>query len=85
MDNAIIPIFEDLESEVQDVVIGFGRIKRDGERAFNMMRKNEQLLIRSMTGGFQPERSRFFQYRRKMQVRAPMLPLLLLDGARRRC
>lgn len=37
--NPMTPIFEDLESEVQDVVIGFEtrlrRIKRDGERAFN--------------------------------------------------
>ena len=37
--NPMGPIFEDLESEVQDVVIGFEtrlrRIKRDGERAFN--------------------------------------------------
>lgn len=45
MDNPIIPIFEDLESEVQDVVIGFEtrlrRIKRDGERAFNSVQKDE--------------------------------------------
>ncbi|KIJ20572.1 hypothetical protein PAXINDRAFT_165495 [Paxillus involutus ATCC 200175] len=37
--NPLTPIIEDLESEVQDVVIGFEtrlrRIKRDGERAFN--------------------------------------------------
>ncbi|KIK97344.1 hypothetical protein PAXRUDRAFT_232341 [Paxillus rubicundulus Ve08.2h10] len=37
--NPLTPILEDLESEVQDVVIGFEtrlrRIKRDGERAFN--------------------------------------------------
>ncbi|KAF8552862.1 hypothetical protein OG21DRAFT_1498096 [Imleria badia] len=37
--NPMTPIFQDLESEVQDVVIGFEtrlrRIKRDGERAFN--------------------------------------------------
>ncbi|KAG8215062.1 hypothetical protein J3R82DRAFT_8483 [Butyriboletus roseoflavus] len=37
--NPMSPIVEDLESEVQDVVIGFEtrlrRIKRDGERAFN--------------------------------------------------
>lgn len=37
--NPMGPIIEDLESEVQDVVIGFEtrlrRIKRDGERAFN--------------------------------------------------
>lgn len=46
MDNPIIPIFEDLESEVQDVVIGFEtrlrRIKRDGERAFNNVQKDEE-------------------------------------------
>lgn len=46
MDNPIIPIFEDLESEVQDVVIGFEtrlrRIKRDGERAFNTVQKDEE-------------------------------------------
>lgn len=46
MDNPIIPIFEDLESEVQDVVIGFEtrlrRIKRDGERAFNSVQKDEE-------------------------------------------
>ncbi|KAH7885768.1 hypothetical protein F5I97DRAFT_1829736 [Phlebopus sp. FC_14] len=37
--NPLIPILDDLELEVQDVVIGFEtrlrRIKRDGERAFN--------------------------------------------------
>ncbi|KAF8141911.1 hypothetical protein EV363DRAFT_1425921 [Boletus edulis] len=37
--NPMDPILQDLESEVQDVVIGFEtrlrRIKRDGERAFN--------------------------------------------------
>lgn len=37
--NPLSPIFQDLESEVQDIVIGFEtrlrRIKRDGERAFN--------------------------------------------------
>jgi len=47
--NPIIPIFEDLESEVHDVVIGFEtrlrRIKRDGERAFNRMRTREQQQI----------------------------------------
>lgn len=46
VDNPIIPIFEDLESEVQDVVIGFEtrlrRIKRDGERAFNSVQKDEE-------------------------------------------
>lgn len=46
MDNPIVPIFEDLESEVQDVVIGFEtrlrRIKRDGERAFNNVQKDEE-------------------------------------------
>lgn len=46
VDNPIIPIFEDLESEVQDVVIGFEtrlrRIKRDGERAFNTVQKDEE-------------------------------------------
>jgi len=45
VDNPIIPIFEDLESEVHDVVIGFEtrlrRIKRDGERAFNSVQKDE--------------------------------------------
>ncbi|KAG1835799.1 hypothetical protein DFJ58DRAFT_710522 [Suillus subalutaceus] len=56
MDNPIIPIFEDLESEVQDVVIGFEtrlrRIKRDGERAFNSVQKDEekeQLLFQSVS------------------------------------
>ncbi|KAG2144566.1 hypothetical protein DEU56DRAFT_790297 [Suillus clintonianus] len=46
VDNPIIPIIEDLESEVQDVVIGFEtrlrRIKRDGERAFNSIQKDEE-------------------------------------------
>lgn len=46
MDNPIVPIFEDLESEVQDIVIGFKtrlrRIKRDGERAFNSVQKDEE-------------------------------------------
>lgn len=46
MDNPIIPIFEDLELEVQDIVIGFEtrmrRIKRDGERAFNSVQKDEE-------------------------------------------
>lgn len=46
MDNPVIPIFEDLESEVQDVVIGFEtrlrRIKRDGERSFNSVQKDEE-------------------------------------------
>ncbi|KAG2346832.1 hypothetical protein BDR05DRAFT_959001 [Suillus weaverae] len=46
MDNPITPILEDLESEVQDVVIGFEtrmrRIKRDGERAFNSIQKDEE-------------------------------------------
>ncbi|KAG2142821.1 uncharacterized protein EDB93DRAFT_1156509 [Suillus bovinus] len=48
MDNPIIPIFKDLESEVQDVVIGFEtrlrRIKRDGERAFNSVQKDEEKI-----------------------------------------
>ncbi|KAH7910299.1 hypothetical protein BJ138DRAFT_1009137 [Hygrophoropsis aurantiaca] len=43
--NPLIPIIEDLELEVQDVVIGFEtrlrRIKRDGERAFNSPQKEE--------------------------------------------
>lgn len=46
VDNPIIPIFEDLELEVQDIVIGFEtrmrRIKRDGERAFNSVQKDEE-------------------------------------------
>lgn len=46
VDNPIVPIFEDLESEVHDVVIGFEtrlrRIKRDGERAFNSVQKDEE-------------------------------------------
>lgn len=48
IDNPIIPIFEDLESEVQDVVIGFEtrlrRIKRDGERSFNSVQKDEEKI-----------------------------------------
>ncbi|KAF9219709.1 hypothetical protein BS17DRAFT_810959 [Gyrodon lividus] len=42
--NPLIPILEDLKSEIQDVVIGFEtrlrRIKRDGERAFNNNNSN---------------------------------------------
>ncbi|KAF9244141.1 hypothetical protein BU15DRAFT_71706 [Melanogaster broomeanus] len=43
--NPLIPIFDDLQSEVRDVVIGFEtrlrRIKRDGERAFNSNNGND--------------------------------------------
>ncbi|EGO20584.1 hypothetical protein SERLADRAFT_417786 [Serpula lacrymans var. lacrymans S7.9] len=44
--DPVIPILEDLESEVHDVVIGFEtrlrRIKRDGERAFSNYQKEEE-------------------------------------------
>lgn len=37
--NPVLPVIEDIESEIRDIVIGFEtrlrRIKRDGERAFN--------------------------------------------------
>ena len=37
--NPVVPVIEDIESEMKDIVIGFEtrlrRIKRDGERAFN--------------------------------------------------
>ncbi|OJA21190.1 hypothetical protein AZE42_01377 [Rhizopogon vesiculosus] len=61
VDNPIIPIFEDLESEVQDVVIGFEtrlrRIKRDGERAFNSIQKDEEkgTTAADLEPGVEPE------------------------------
>ncbi|KAG1738899.1 uncharacterized protein EDB91DRAFT_1137255 [Suillus paluster] len=60
VDNPIIPIFEDLESEVQDVVVGFEtrlrRIKRDGERAFNSAQKDEEKgTVTDPEPGVEPE------------------------------